>query len=228
MRYLLADYDRNRFDKIDDLVRLCYFNPLNTLWGYPWKELNQIGTTFKGLANDDVEYIEANTDPMNTLNGVCFHGTDDFKIWLNPDMRPGGLLFELTLIHELCHGYIGSATMHGESWRRYFGTAVMMYGELLNPQFAETQPEWQVKHTIRRYWGEENPKKPYGELVAKTDEELEAVLDHVDNHVRRISSDFHQLQEMRKACLASGSRTTPTRDYLTSQQAKVGMGYPLR
>lgn len=226
MRYLLADYDPARFTQIDDVVRLCYFNPLNRLWGYPWKQLLQIGTTMDGLAPSDVDYIEANMDPVSTLNGVCFHKGEEFAVWLNPDMRPGELLFELTLIHELCHGYLGRG-MHGEAWRKYFGTAVIMYAELLNPSFAETQPEWQVKHTIRRYRSEEEDKYTnFGDHIAASDLELEKVIGHVEKHIHRVTRDFHTTQEMRKGCHESSLVTTPTPAYLACLQLKAGMGFP--
>lgn len=219
MRYLLPDYDVNRFQLIDDLVRLCYFNPLNNKWGYPWNQLTQIGVTHDGLSESNLLYIESNSDPVNTLNGVCFHGPEDFKIWLNPDIDAGSLIFELTLLHELCHGYIGPV-MHGKTWRRYFGRVLILYGQLVDPDFQDA--EWHVKHTVRRYWSEEHPKAAYSEQVIQSDLELETVISDVEKNYRRITEDFNQLQEMRKGCHASTSATTPTPAYLASLPRKVG------
>ena len=222
MRYLLGEYDKDRFNQIDDLVRLCYFNPLNNLWGYPWKELSQIGTRMDGLAESDVQYIEANSSPVNTLNGVCFHKGDEFKVWLNPDMTPGDLLFELTLMHELCHGYVGPV-MHGKAWRKYFGVCLIMYGWLLNEQFLHSDPEWQVKHPIRRYRTEEEDlTKPFSDHMLASDSELEAVITVAENNKPRIARDFRKLQEMRKGCHESTSDMTPTPAYLAHQLKRVG------
>lgn len=223
MRYLLSDYDQERFNTIDDLVRLCYFD-LSVAFKTPVFTLGQISTTKQWLTLDDKEYIESFG---NILNGVCFHGPKSFKVWLSPTLKPGDLLFELTLIHELCHGYIGPI-MHSRQWRRFFGRAVILYGELLNPSFAETQPEWQVKHTIRRYRGEEKPEESYGDLVLASDDELEIVVDDMNRHMKRLLQDWDKLQEMRKVCQKSSSNTTPTPAYLASLQKDLGTGYRLK
>jgi hypothetical protein len=224
MRYLLSEYDRDRFNTIDDLVRLCYFNPLNNLWGYPWKGLAQIGTDMHGLAESDVQYIESNSSPTSQLNGVCFHKGDEFKIWLTPDMVPGDLLFELTLIHELCHGYIGPS-MHGKAWRKYYSICLMMYGWLLNDDFLSSVPEWQVKHTIRRYRNEEEDfGLDFAEHLEASDREMEHVIQHTELNRPRIARDFRQLQEMREGCHESTSHTTPTPAYLAYQLKRVGTG----
>jgi hypothetical protein len=228
MRYLLTEYDRDRFNEIDDLVRLCYHNTLNGLWGYPWKELQQIGTTMDGLATTDVEYIESNSTPVSTLHGVCFHKGDKFDIWLAPDMKPGDLLFELTLMHELCHGYIGPS-MHGHAWRKYYSVCLMMYGWLLNEEFLSQVPEWQVKHIIRRYRNEEEDfGKDFSEHLEASDKEMNRVVQFTERNRPRIIRDFHQLQEMRKGCHASTSRSTPTPAYLAQLQLKAGVGFPLK
>jgi hypothetical protein len=226
MRYLLTEYDKDRFHTIDDLVRLCYFNPLNNLWGYPWKDLAQIGTDMRGLAQPDVQYIEANSSPVSQLNGVCFHKGDEFQVWLNPDMPPGSLLFELTLIHELCHGYVGPS-MHGKIWRKYYSICLMMYGWLLNDDFLASVPEWQIKHTIRRYRNEEEDAgKQFSEHMEASDLEMNHVIQYTEQNKPRIARDFRKLQEMRKGCHASTSATTPTPAYLASLPKKAGTGFP--
>lgn len=219
MKYLLTKYDINRFHMLNDLVRLCYFNPMN-MWGSPQNRLAQVGTTRNGLSESNINYIESNSDPVDVLNGVCFHGNNDFKVWINPDIKAGSLLFELTLLHELCHGYIGPI-MHGRVWRRYFGRALIFYGKLVNPEFHDA--EWQLKHTVRRYWGEENPEAPYNTLVAQSHDELETVVYDVEKNLQRFERDYTQLQEMRESCRKSSSNTTQTPDYLALQLKKAGM-----
>lgn len=222
MKYLLSDFDPARFRKIDDLVRLCFFD-LSKTFTSPVYRLGQIATTTEGLGPDDVKYVESNNSPVNTLNGVCFHGSGSkaFKIWLNPDMATGSLLYELVLMHELCHGYIGPQ-MHSQTWRRFFGRAILLYAELLNPSFKETDPEWQVKHTIRRYWGEEHPHENYGSLVYHSELELEKVVNDMERNITHLCRDFNQLQEMRKGCHGSTSAMTPKRVYLASALKKAG------
>jgi len=224
MKYLLTEYDINRFYMLDDLVRLCYADPMNK-WGYGRNRLAQIGTTRNGLSESNINYIESNSDPVDTLNGVCFHGAADFKIWLNPDIKAGSLLFELTLLHELCHGYIGPL-MHGKAWRRYFGRVLILYGEFINPDFQDA--EWQLKHTVRRYWSEENPQAEYNKLVEQSHDELETVVYDVKHHRQRIERDYLRLQEMRESCRKSTSNSTPIPGYLASLLAKAGTEYPLK
>lgn len=224
MKYLLPEYDIERFDQLSDLVHLCYYDPLNNRWGFPGNKLTQIGTSTEGLSTTDVYYIESYGSPVDRLNGVCFHGKDTFKVWLHPDLLAGDrLLFELTLLHELCHGYIGPC-MHSKAWRRFFGRVVLLYGELINPSYGESDPEWQVKHNIRRYWGEENPKASYNECVEQSRLELETVVKDVEQNHRRITYEFHQFKEVRKACPKSSSNSTPTPAYLALQLKKAGTG----
>ncbi len=227
MKYLLTDYDRDQFNQLDDLVRLCYYNPLNGRWGFPWTQLSQIGTSLEGLEDDNARYIESNNSPSNTLNGVCFHNRDYFKVWLNPDMASGDLLFELTLIHELCHGYMGPV-MHSLRWREFYGMAIIMYAHLLNPAFTNTDPEWQLKHTIRRYRNEEEDKnKLFAEHLEASNLELERTVGLVERNINRVTRDFKKLQEMR-TCQRSTSNTTPTPAYLASLPKKVGTALPLK
>lgn len=222
MKYQLADFDPARFRKLDDLVRLCFFD-LSQVFKSPIYRLGQIGTTTEGLTPDDVKYVESNNSPVAQLNGVCFHGSGSkvFKIWMNPDMAPGSLLYELVLMHELCHGYLGPQ-MHSRTWRRFFGRAILLYAELLNPSFKETDPEWQVKHTIRRYRGEQHPHDNYGDLVYHSELELEAITEDMERNITRLCQDFNQLQEMRQGCHGSSSNSTPTRVYLASALKKAG------
>lgn len=221
MRYLLPEYDLAAFQAIDDLVRMCYYNPLNKLWGYPWNSLGQISTTHTGLKLENIEYIQSNNGPGNQLNGVCFHdGSDFFKVWLNPSLEPHSLLFELTLIHELCHGYLGSDKMHNAEWRAYFGKVLILYSQLINPKLRDV--EWQVKHTIRRYRSEELPDEQFSDYSLNCELELEAILKDVHSNIVNIERDFLQLKEMRKGCHASTSVTTPTPAYLASLPRKAG------
>lgn len=226
MRYLLTDYDRRRFDKLDDVVRLCYFD-LSIAFKTPVFRLGQIGTTMDGLSNADIEYVESYKESADTLNGCCFHGNKDFKIWINPNLMSSKLLLELTILHELCHGYIGPI-MHSRQWRRFYGRAVILYAHLLNPDLVAADPEWQVKHTIRRYRGEQYPNENYGELVYTSEIELETVVDDMERNMRRLCRDFEQLQEMRERCHASTSGSTPTPAYLALQQLKAGTVSPLK
>jgi hypothetical protein len=227
MRYLLPEYDIETFRGIDDLVRLCYHNPLNMLWGYPWYSLTQIGTTHEGLKPGDIQYIESNDAPDSQLNGVCFHdGSESFKVWLNPTLEPHSLLFELTLIHELCHGYLGSKKMHNAEWRAYYGKALILYSQLVNPALRDV--EWQVKHIVRRYRSEELPEEAFAEHSLNAELELEAIIQDVNSNIRHIEQDFLQLKEMRNGCHASTSVTTPTPAYLASLPRKVGTGFPLK
>jgi hypothetical protein len=227
MRYLLPEYDRGAFNSVDDLVRMCYHNPLNGLWGYPWHSLGQISTTHNGLKLENVQYIKSNNGPGNQLNGVCFHdGTDFFKIWLNPSLEPHSVLFELTLIHELCHGYLGSKKMHNAEWRAYYGKAVILYSQLINLNLRDV--EWQIKHTIRRYRSEELPDESFADYSLNCELELEAILRAVNDNIVNIERDFLKLKEMRNGCHASTSVTTPTPAYLASLPRKVGTGFPLK
>lgn len=226
MRYLLPKYDIKYFHRLDDLARLCYTDPTGK-GNLPTSSLRQIGDTEVGLSYDNLDYIEANSSPDDQLNGVCFHeGNNAFKIWLNPDMDPKSMLFDVTLLHELCHGYLGPNSMHGRDWRRYFGVALVMYSRLINPKF--TDAEWQVRHTIRRYRTEEDPIEDFNVFNDGCNFEEKAVKLRVEANVGRIRTDLYQLQEMREGCHSSTSATTPTPAYLASLPRKAGTGSPLK
>lgn len=222
MRYLLPELDIERFRHLDDLVRLNYQHHITGKWGFPHTYLSQIGTTFVGLSDDDVEYIESNNSATDQLNGVCFHaGQEAFKIWMNPELAPDSLLFEMTILHELCHGYLGPGTMHNRLWRRYYGVVLSMYSALVNPKLLDV--DWQVRHIIRRYRTEDIPNEDYGVFDDACNFEVKAVKRRVESNINRVRMDLKALAEMRKGCLASTSSSTPTPAYLASLPRKAGM-----
>jgi hypothetical protein len=224
MKYRLNDYDRDAFHRIDDLVRLCHADTRDRLKD-PWRGLEAIQTSEEGLTEGNITYIQENSGPGEYLNGVCFHNSPAhlFTVWINPELQPGSLLHELTLIHELCHGYLGPG-MHGRLWRRYYGVALVLYNELINPSLQDV--DWQIKHTIRRYRSEEDPIEDYSDFVGGCISEQDAIQLRVNRNINRIRHDFERLQEMRKGCHASTSAITPTPAYLASLPKKVGMGFP--
>jgi hypothetical protein len=226
LKYMLPEYDQTTFHCVDDLVRMCYPNLRNNAQGYSKYSLGQISTKVVGLSGTDAHYIASNSNnPAHPLNGICSHnGSGYFKIWLNPVMKPHSLLFELTLIHELCHGYLGPGKMHNAEWRAFYGKAVIMYSRLMNA--ALTDVEWQVKHTIRRYRTEENPEEPFAAHLVMATRELEQVISDAERNMNHIRRDFIRMREMRETCHASTLATTPTPAYLASLPKKAGTGFP--
>lgn len=229
MKYLLRGFDVDRFYELDDLVRLCYRDQ----WGrinYPWRTPRLLVDTEEGLTPDNLQYIAGfSTDnPANQLNGVCFHepGGETFKIWMNPALEPGSLLYEIVMLHELCHGYLGSNILHGKEWRLYFGRVLSLYPMLLNSTFQDA--EWQVGHTIRRYLREGDPSITTEEFARTFEREKNWITEFVVKYGPRVIRDYEQLAEMRKGCHGFTSPSTPTPAYLAYQLKRVGTGYRSR
>lgn len=227
MRYLLRGFDVDRFYALDDLVRLCYRDK----WGrynYPWRTPRLLVDTEEGLTPGDLEYINSSEyskdDPANQLNGVCFHeaGGESFKVWINPAMKPGDLLYELVLLHELCHGYLGPDILHGKEWRLYFGRVLSLYAILVNPTFYDV--EWQVGWTLRRYLRESEPGIDTERFAKVFEQEKNWVTGAVTKYGPRIIQEYERLTEMRKGCHGFTSHTTPTPAYLAYQLKRVGTG----
>lgn len=225
MRYLLRGFDVDRFYELDDLVRLCYRDQ----WGrrnYPWRAPRLLVDTEEGLTSENLEYISgfSKDDPSNQLNGVCFHepGGESFKVWMNPALAPGSLIYELVLLHELCHGYLGSNILHGKEWRLYFGRVLSLYPMLINPTFHDA--EWQVGHTIRRYRRETDPSEDRETFERMVEREKAWVAGFVVKYGSRVVQEYERLAEMRKGCHGFTSHMTPTPAYLAYQLKRVGTG----
>lgn len=227
MRYMLHDYSETTFRSIDDLVRLCFRNEFGART-LPFRGLSQIGNTYEGLSPANIDYIDRENSLNQPLNGVCFHSGKQpelFTIWMSPNLEPYSMTFEFVLIHELCHGYLGPTVLHGKQWRQYFGRTLLLYSKLINT-LAEPDIDWQLKHIVRRYRTEDNLNEDFSSHVEMCNRELKWMYGFIEKYGNIITSEFHQLQEMRK-CQKFLSNSTPTPAYLASLRKKAGMASPL-
>lgn len=134
MIYNLA-LSREDFDKADRLVRATLRRN--------GPQLRLITSDSAELTPTDRDYVQQNTDCL----GVCFSEDDVFDIWISPSLKdPSNSFYRDTVLHELCHGYLGEYT-HNVRWRRFFGKILYHYSDLVYP--LKVNP--QVSRMITRY-----------------------------------------------------------------------------
>ncbi len=62
------------------------------------------------------------------------HNRHEFDIWINPDVvEPENPNFSATVLHELCHGYLGTEKEHNKTWRRLYARVLFHYDHAISP-----------------------------------------------------------------------------------------------
>jgi hypothetical protein len=124
MKYEL-DFDVNEFKRIDRVVRATILanGRVNT-----WNSPRLVTTNNKALHKRHTAVCEEGAN--NDVRAICFrctHNPHEFDIWVNPILTSHDVHYRVTLLHELCHGYIGPEKGHGGQWRRLFARALIHY-----------------------------------------------------------------------------------------------------
>lgn len=72
-----------------------------------------------------------------------------FDMWINPKLDTSTAIFHETLLHELCHGYVGTDHGHERNWRQFFSRAIWHYNELVSP--VSLSPGKRVEAMLKTY-----------------------------------------------------------------------------
>jgi len=127
LRYNL-DFPEDDFTKADSLVRATILaggrvDTWNTLRRVT-SDLNDLPKYYRDKVTRSLEMegsllrAACNPSPNNSM---------EFDIWVNPDVVDETDRFRATILHELCHGYIGVGKGHNEQWRRLHARVLYHY-----------------------------------------------------------------------------------------------------
>lgn len=126
--YDLLGFDEQDFADADRLVRATLISQGRVP---SQNRLVTITQDWGKLKRQDREYAKAN----NGTDAICFVGSrpETFDVWVNPNLNPDTAYFRETLVHELCHGYVGIAYGHRPRWRNFFARTLSHYDTLVSP-----------------------------------------------------------------------------------------------
>lgn len=161
MKYDLA-MARPDFDKADRLVRAVLLQSGRADLTAP----RLVTSDSKRLLPDNKAYLRDHTVSL----GVCFQDGDNFDIWISPSyIDPTKDLYIDTVLHELCHGYLGLYN-HNQRWKRFYGRVLYQYHALVKP----IDIEGLITTALDRYT-KQGQDESYPKYLARLDQEKTSI-----------------------------------------------------
>jgi hypothetical protein len=124
MKYFI-DFPLEDFTRADALVRATLLASGRV---DQWNSVRRVTSDPQHLAKSDrdkvTRSIDTNGERLRAATIPCQHSAYEFDLWFNPDVVDGTDRFKATVIHELCHVYLGVEFGHQERWRRLYARAL--------------------------------------------------------------------------------------------------------
>lgn len=134
MRYNIEGYAETDFQVMDRLVRSVFLASGRV---DVWNTLRRVTTKTNEVSPMYRQEIHDKTLSGATLRAACIpvqHNGYEFDIWVNPTIvSERDEPFKATLLHELCHGYLGTHMGHERSWRRFYTRTLWHYHRQIAP-----------------------------------------------------------------------------------------------
>lgn len=134
MRYNLEGYAETDFLVADRLVRSVFMAPGRV---DVWNSLRRVTTDPKDVSVHYRKEIYERASQTTHLRAACVpvsHNAYEFDLWINPAIVSStDEPFKATLLHELCHGYLGSHKGHERDWRRFYTRTLYHYHRQVHP-----------------------------------------------------------------------------------------------
>lgn len=133
MKYNL-DFPIEDFKRADALVRATL---LATGRVETWNSVRRVTTETQDLERVRRPVVARSLSESGSVRGITFqaqHSRYEFDMWFNPDVvAEGNPNFEATIVHELCHVYLGTQRGHDKVWRRLYARALFHYHYAVSP-----------------------------------------------------------------------------------------------
>lgn len=125
MKYAVDDFLKEDFERLDRIVRAVILSSGRVeVWNTP----RRVTTDSKDLAPAHRSVVARSMSETGDFRGLCFTCTNnplEFDLWFNPAIVDRyNSNFWATVIHELCHGYLGTQHGHDQVWRRLYARAL--------------------------------------------------------------------------------------------------------
>jgi hypothetical protein len=181
LRYDL-ELERAKFAEADRVVRAVLLRSGKALNIYM---PGLVTSDQEQLAPKDKSYILDNPSSL----GVCFKDNDSnsFDIWVSPSFDPNHIGYKDTVLHELCHGYLG-AYKHSHRWLRFFGRVLCAYDAIVEPM------ENQLPNALRRYM-DQHPDENYGKYMERLEMEQTSIEKISIDELAYVSYTYNRLAE---------------------------------
>lgn len=129
MRLYNLDFPEEDFQNADKLVRAAILARGRV---QNWNSLRKVTTVSRDVPTKHRHRIDEGlnspTEVLHAITLVCPHNEYEFDLWINPVVvHPTKGNFRATILHELCHGYLGVARGHDSSWRRLYARVLFHY-----------------------------------------------------------------------------------------------------
>jgi predicted SprT family Zn-dependent metalloprotease len=134
MRYHLDGFPLEDFTRADALVRATILASGRV---DQWNSIRRVTSDSLHLAKSDrdkvARSIDTNGERLRAATIPCQHSATEYDLWFNPDVVNGSDRFTATVIHELCHVYLGVEHGHQERWRRLYARTLYHHHFAVNP-----------------------------------------------------------------------------------------------
>ncbi|MFN2638063.1 MAG: SprT-like domain-containing protein, partial [Gemmatimonadaceae bacterium] len=128
------DFPLEDFTRADALVRATL---LATGRVDTWNSVRRVTTDVQDLERVRRHVVTRSLSQTGSVRGITFeaqHNRHEFDMWLNPDaVTEDNSNFRATLVHELCHVYLGTSRGHDKVWRRLYARALFHYHHAVSP-----------------------------------------------------------------------------------------------
>lgn len=133
MKYNLP-FPEQDFTELDALVRATFLASGRI---DQWHSVRRVTTDIDDLERVRRPVVAQSLSEPGEIRGFTFTSTynpSEFDLWLNPSVvDTANPNFRATLIHELCHGYLGTKHGHDKVWRRLYTRVLFHYHHAVSP-----------------------------------------------------------------------------------------------
>lgn len=127
MKYNLP-FPEDDFTRADALVRATLLaSGRIDVWNTVRRVTSDLNELPKFYRDKVTRSLELEGDMLRAAASPSPNNRLEFDLWFNPAVVDNGDRFRATILHEICHGYIGVEKGHTEQWRRLYARVLFHY-----------------------------------------------------------------------------------------------------
>lgn len=134
MRYNLNGFTEPEFQRLDHLVKAVILSsgPVDT-WHTIRRVTSDLNDLPKSYRDKVTRALELEGELLRAICSPSPNNDYEFDLWFNPAVLDNTSRFQATILHELCHGYIGVDKGHNDQWRRLYTRTLFHYHNQVAP-----------------------------------------------------------------------------------------------
>jgi hypothetical protein len=134
VKYQLDGFPLDDFTRADALVRATVLASGRV---ETWNSIRLVTSDLTHLPKSDRDRVASAASKDGTFFRACClpcaHNEYEADLWFNPLIVDGSDRFRATVLHELCHVYLGVKAEHGDRWRRLYARVLYHYHYEVSP-----------------------------------------------------------------------------------------------